>query len=124
MKSLTKSEITLEILKSFVYLEDFEISYASSPSGKPLGQTPRIAVYVAELRKIAEHCEYGEVLSDMLRDRLVCGTNNKGIQRRLLLQTELTFDKAMEVALPEKPRKRIRCASRAGLLIRIGPRPL
>ena len=37
MKSLTKSEITLEILKSFVYLEDFEISYASSPSGKPLG---------------------------------------------------------------------------------------
>ena len=58
-----------------------------------------IAVYVAELRKIAEHCEYGEVLSDMLRDRLVCGTNNKGIQRRLLLQTELTFDKAMEVAL-------------------------
>ena len=37
MKSLTKSEITLEILKSFVYLEDFEISYASSSSGKPLG---------------------------------------------------------------------------------------
>ena len=37
VKSLTKSEITLEILKSFVYLEDFEISYASSPSGKPLG---------------------------------------------------------------------------------------
>ena len=37
MKSLTKSEITLEILKSFVYLDDFEISYASSPSGKPLG---------------------------------------------------------------------------------------
>ena len=37
MKSLTKSEITLEILESFVYLEDFEISYASSPSGKPLG---------------------------------------------------------------------------------------
>ena len=36
MKSLTKSEITLEILKSSVYLEDFEISYASSPSGKPL----------------------------------------------------------------------------------------
>ena len=37
-----KSEITLEILKSFVYLEDFEISYASSPSGKPLGRTIRL----------------------------------------------------------------------------------
>ena len=58
-----------------------------------------IAAYVAELRKIAEHCEYGAVLNDMLRDRLVCGTCNKGTQRRLLLQVDLTFDKAIEVAL-------------------------
>ena len=58
-----------------------------------------IATYVAELRKIAEHCEYGAVLSDMLRDRLVCGTNNKGLQRRLLLEPGLTFDKAIEMAL-------------------------
>ena len=57
-----------------------------------------IAVYVAELRKIAEYCEYGGVLNEMLRDRLVCGTSNKGIQRRLLQQAELTFDKAMEMA--------------------------
>ena len=35
-----------------------------------------IAVCVAELRKIAEHCEYGAVLNDMLCDRLVCGTCN------------------------------------------------
>ena len=55
-------------------------------------------MYVAELRKIAECCEYGGVLNDMLRDRLVCGTSNKGIQRRLLQQAELTFDKAMEMA--------------------------
>ena len=56
-------------------------------------------MYVAELRKIVEHCEYGPVLSVMLRDRLVCGTSNKGIQRRLLLQTDMMFDRAMEVAL-------------------------
>ena len=52
-----------------------------------------IAVYVAELRKIAEYCEYGAMLSDMLRDRLVCGISTKSIQ---LQQTELTFDKALE----------------------------
>ena len=45
-----------------------------------------IAVFVAELRKIAEHCEFGPVLSDMLRDRLVCGTTVKTIQRRLLVE--------------------------------------
>ena len=54
--------------------------------------------YIAELRKIAEHCKYGAVLND-LRHRLVCGTCNKGTQRRLLLQVDLTFDKAIEVAL-------------------------
>ena len=58
-----------------------------------------ISAYVAELRKIAEHCNYGRVLNDMLRDRLVCGTHNKGIQRRLLVESELTYDKALELAL-------------------------
>ena len=55
-----------------------------------------IATYVAELRKIAEHCDFGAVLSDMLRDRLVCGTVHKGI---LLVETALTFDKALEISL-------------------------
>ena len=51
-----------------------------------------IATYVAELRKIAEHCDFGAVLSDMLRlrDRLVCGTVHKGIQRRLLVEAALS----------------------------------
>ena len=70
-----------------------------------------IATYVAELRKIAEHCEYGPVLSDMLRDRLVCGIHNKTIQRRLLQVTDLTFDKALETTLAaeaaDKDSKRI-----------------
>ena len=42
-----------------------------------------------ELRKIAECCEYGPVLNDMLRDRLVCGMSNNAIQRRLLRETDL-----------------------------------
>ena len=58
-----------------------------------------MSTYVAELRKIAEHCEYGTVLSDMLRDRLVCGISNKAVQRRLLQETALVFDKAPEMAL-------------------------
>ena len=63
------------------------------------GENESIAVYVAELQKIAEHCEYSAVLGDMLRDRLVCGVVDKGIQRRLLQQVDLTFDKALEIAL-------------------------
>ena len=63
------------------------------------GENEAIAVYVAELRMIAEYCEYGPVLKDMLRDRLVCGTSNKAIQHRLLRETDLTFDAALEIAL-------------------------
>ena len=36
------------------------------------GEGESIANYVAALRKVAEYCEYGAVLADMLRDRLVC----------------------------------------------------
>ena len=32
-----------------------------------------VAAYVAELRKLTEHCNFGESLPEMLRDRLVCG---------------------------------------------------
>ena len=81
----------------------FEFNSRSQKEGET------IAVYVAELRKIAEHCEYGEVLSDMLRDRLVCGTNNKGIQ------TELTFGKAMEVALAVKAAEKDSLRVKGGL---------
>ena len=36
-----------------------------------------VAAYVAELRKLTEHCNFSETLPEMLRDRLVCGINNK-----------------------------------------------
>ena len=32
-----------------------------------------VAEYIAALRKLAEHCNFGETLDEMLRDRLVCG---------------------------------------------------
>ena len=35
----------------------------------------------------------------MLRDRLVCGVNHEGLQRRLLAEKELTYEKAVELAL-------------------------
>ena len=32
-----------------------------------------VAAHVAELRQLAEHCEYGTTLNDMMCDRLICG---------------------------------------------------
>ena len=57
-----------------------------------------IAEFVADLRRISEHCKYENVLDDMLRDRLVCGIQDVSVQRRLLAEPDLTFKKAMELA--------------------------
>ena len=58
-----------------------------------------VAMFVAGLRKLSEHCNFGESLEDMLRDRLVCGINNQQIQKRLLAEPDLKYQKAVELAL-------------------------
>ena len=57
-----------------------------------------MAEYVAALRKLAEHCNFGDTLDKMLRDRLVCGIANAAVQKRLLTEPELTFTKAVTIA--------------------------
>ena len=53
---------------------------------------------MAALRNLAEHCEYGDTLETMLRDRIVRGIRDEKIQRRLLVEKKLTFQKAYEIA--------------------------
>lgn len=38
------------------------------------------------------------ILQQMMRDRLVCEVNDERIQRRLLSEQILTFDKALKIA--------------------------
>ena len=57
-----------------------------------------VASYVAQLRNTAQHCNFGDTLDLMLRDRLVCGINDDRIQRRLLAVRDLTFQNALETA--------------------------
>ena len=59
----------------------------------------RVSVYQAELRKLAEHCNFWEYLSDALRDRFVCGLRAGSIQKRLLAEDKLTLNKATEIAI-------------------------
>ena len=61
--------------------------------------TESVSEYVAELRKLSEFCNFGIILEDMLRDRLVCGINDDRIQRRMLAEPNLKFPKALELAL-------------------------
>ncbi len=69
----------------------------NSRSRKP-GES--VAKLVAELRRLTEFCEFSSAtLTDMLRDRFVCGINDAHIQRRLLAEKDLTFKTAYDLAL-------------------------
>ena len=58
-----------------------------------------VSKYVSELKKLAVDCAFGsaEALNQMLCDRLLCGINDARIQRRLLTEENLTYDKAFTI---------------------------
>ena len=55
--------------------------------------------YIVELYNLAEHCNYGELKSEMIRDRLVVGILDKKLSEHLQLDPDLTL---------EVPKKKIR----------------
>ena len=55
--------------------------------------------FVAELRRLARHCEFKTFLEEALRDRFVCGLHSKAIQNRLLTKKDLTLATAVDVAV-------------------------
>ena len=58
-----------------------------------------VATFVAELRSLTEFCNFGTTLEAMIRDRLVCGINDSSLQKRLLAEPDLSYAKAVELAL-------------------------
>jgi len=79
-------------LKTSVIVRRFHFNTRTRTSGES------IASYVAALRELALHCEYGDKLAEMLRYRLVYSVNHKGIQRKLLAEADLTYDRAYSLA--------------------------
>ena len=68
-----------------------------------------VAIYVSELRALAQYYNFGETLEVMLQGRIVCGINDQQTQKKLLAEKTLSFDRAMEIALAiESANKRAR----------------
>ena len=57
-----------------------------------------VLTYVADLKKLAAHRNFGANLNEALQDRLVCGLRNVQIQKRLLSEAKLKYSKALEIA--------------------------
>ena len=50
--------------------------------------------YITVLYHLAETCNYGEMKSEMIRDRLVVGIRDENLSQQLQTDSELTLDKA------------------------------
>ena len=57
-----------------------------------------MSLFVAALRRLTLHCEFGAHLDKVLRNCLVCGLSSEATQKRLLTESDLTFAKAAEGA--------------------------
>ena len=122
IKSLTKLDLkTLPYATIVKLVQDYYEPQISSIvqrfkfNTRERESTETVAAYVAALRELAERCKYERTLPDMLRDHLVCGVNHQIIQKKLLGEKDLTFDKAFALAqsieLAERDAKKLKNGS-------------
>ena len=78
--------------KRSVITEQFHFHKRDQAAGETVSN------FDAALRKLAIHCQFGDVLQEMLRDHFVCGLCHEAIQRRLLSESSLTYKNALEIA--------------------------
>ena len=57
-----------------------------------------VAEFVAEVRRLAARCSFGNYLDEALRDRIVCGLNSEAMQKHLLTENDLTLPKTIDIA--------------------------
>lgn len=61
------------------------------------GPSETIDAYVTDLKSKAKDCEFGDLHDSLVRDRIVCGTNNDQVRGRLLREADLTLQKAIDI---------------------------
>ena len=86
-KSETYHESRLSIIVRQYQYNSRECSHSKS-----------IAEYVAVLRKLTEFCNNEELFDEMLHDRFVCGIVHSVLQKHLIREPDLTFNKVVTVA--------------------------
>ena len=62
------------------------------------GSTEGMADFLANLRRLSKHCEFGTTLDKMLRDRFIGGLRSEAMRKCLLGERDLSLDKSVEIA--------------------------
>ncbi|XP_034015876.1 uncharacterized protein LOC117501153 [Thalassophryne amazonica] len=61
------------------------------------GLSETIDCYVTELKVLAKTCNFGTLRDSLIRDRIVCGSNNATMRERLLRQDKQTLESCIQL---------------------------
>ena len=61
-------------------------------------QDETVDSFITDLFCLAEHCAYGQLCDELIRDRLVVGLLDASLSEKMQLDPELTLDKAIALA--------------------------
>ena len=51
--------------------------------------------FITDLNTLAQHCSYGALHDEMIRDRIVVGLRDKALSEKLQLESDLALEKAV-----------------------------
>ncbi|XP_072385956.1 uncharacterized protein [Diabrotica undecimpunctata] len=72
--------------------ERFQFNSRVQRPGEPVGN------FISSLHTLAEHCSYGALKDELIRDRIVIGIADKKVSERMQLNDGLTLEKAIQIA--------------------------
>ena len=58
-------------------------------------ESESVDAYITDLYTLAEHCDYGALYNEMIRDRIVVGIRNRALSEKMQLDSKLTLDSAV-----------------------------
>ena len=64
-----------------------------------------VDVFIQELYRLAEHCDYGVLREQLIRDRIVVGVIDDALSDRLQAQADLTLDQSVQLSRQAEARK-------------------
>ncbi|XP_039284202.1 uncharacterized protein LOC120351341 [Nilaparvata lugens] len=89
----------VKIIESHLYPKPSFIAERYKFSKRNQLENENISEYIANLKRLSIHCEFGALLNDYLRDRLVSGIRSESTKQKLLAESSLTYEEAVKIIL-------------------------
>ena len=91
----TSNELTDKLKTHFEPKAVNVLAHRHSFHRRSQGHNESIAEYMAELRRLAANCDFGNFLEQALRDRLVFRIRSEATQKQLLTQSDIVLSKVI-----------------------------